>query len=100
MVLQKREEANIDGTTLRLVALTQHLHLGVAVLNDALPEYLKDLLVGLNVRSIESAATDVETLNEHIASGKGGGLASNDINDLTGSLKGIEVLDKKILLLK
>jgi len=100
-VLEKHiKKANFDWASDRLVLDTIHLHVGVAVQDNAIPKRVLDLEVAAEVISIESSVDHVDSSDFHVTSGQSGGLSSDDIIKLAGCLKSSKFLDEKVLALK
>jgi hypothetical protein len=91
---QHLEEADFDWATDGLVVvLVVHLHVSIAVEDDAVIKGVEDFHVGLEVFNFEGLVDDVDAGYVHVASGESGRLTGQDINHLTRGLKGVEVLD-------
>ena len=100
IVGKKLKEADFDGAADGLVVFIFHLHVSVAVQNNAVPKHVLDLKVALNLLSIVGMVSNVNASNFHVTCGKRSSLASKDVDDLTGGFKGVQVLDEQVLLLK
>ena len=94
------EETDIDGAADSLVSIFLHLHASIAVEDDGLLKGLLELNVSLEVAGVEGLSLGGNTFDLHVTSGKGGGLSSKDVNDLTSGLKSVQVLDEKIVILQ
>jgi len=78
-VLEKQiKKANLDWASDRLVLNTIHLHVGVAVQDNAIPKHVLDLEVAAEVVSLERSVDHVDASNFHVTSGKSGSLSSDD----------------------
>lgn len=91
------EEADFNGAASRLVGNTSHLHVSVTVEDNAFVKGAEDLHLSFNAIGIVGGAGDVQPGDGHITGGEGGGLSSDDVAELAGGLKGIEVLDEEVL---
>lgn len=95
------EEADLDGASnWHEIVLEVHLHVCVAVQNDALLQVVQYFEVGLNVIGTEHIVADLDAGDVHVTSGEGGSLSGKDIDNLTGGLESIKVLNEKSLLLE
>ena len=100
IVGKELKEADFDGAADGLVVFIFHLHVSVAVQNNAVPKHVLDLKVALDLISIMGVVSNVDASNIHVASGKRGSLAGKDVDDLAGGFEGVQVLDEQVLLLK
>ena len=99
IVGQKLKESDFDGATDGLVVFIPHLHVSIAVQDDAVPEHVLDLKVALNLISFVGIVSYVNASNIHIACGKRGSLASKDVDDLAGGFEGVQILNEQVFLL-
>jgi hypothetical protein len=100
IVGQKLKEADFDGATDGLVLVTLHLHVSVAVQDNAVPEHVLDLEVASNVIGLMGVVSKVNASNFHVACGECGRFASKDVDDLARGFEGVQVLDEQVLLLE
>jgi hypothetical protein len=100
LVGNESEETDVDGATNGLVSVFSHLHGGVVVENNGLLEGCLELDVGLEGGGGKDLILSVDAADFHVSSGKGGGLSGENVNDLAGSLEGIQVLDEEVVILQ